>query len=84
MPRSELCKYYLGSGCNKGDSCKFGHERLDTACRFYKVGKCKNGDRCRFSHSEPRHDLSGSRNKTCEICLETVVEKSSGDKRSVL
>ena len=87
--KSQLCKYYLGSGCRKGDSCRFGHDRFghdrfDTACSFHKVGKCKYGDTCRFSHSEPMHDLSASRNKTCGMCLQTVLEKAIGSIRSVL
>ncbi|KAL1438549.1 hypothetical protein MTO96_047910 [Rhipicephalus appendiculatus] len=47
--RPDLCKFYLGGYCARGEHCSFMHQ--DFPCKFFHTGaKCYADTACRFSH----------------------------------
>ncbi|XP_012941633.1 probable E3 ubiquitin-protein ligase makorin-1 [Aplysia californica] len=53
--RLQVCRYFLHGACNRGDSCRFSHDKsravpVDNICRYYLAGNCVYGDRCRYDH----------------------------------
>lgn len=48
----EICKYYLGNSCSKGNKCTFSHNLKSVPCKFYHaLGYCDKGNRCQFGHT---------------------------------
>ena len=50
----EDCRFYYGSGCGRGSSCKFRHEPLaigrEQVCRYFLRSGCTR-KRCAFRHT---------------------------------
>ena len=45
----KICKFFVLSKCNHGESCKFLHDK--NICKKFFLGEdCKHGDSCKFKH----------------------------------
>ena len=44
------CKYYLGGGCHRGDSCNYSHQKAATICKYFLKGTCIYGNKCSLLH----------------------------------
>ncbi|XP_053377249.1 probable E3 ubiquitin-protein ligase makorin-1 isoform X2 [Mercenaria mercenaria] len=45
--------YFVHGACNKGENCRFSHDRqdrTDNVCKYYLKGCCSFADRCRYDH----------------------------------
>jgi hypothetical protein len=49
MSENKICKFFLKNNCDKGNTCKFVHDK-DICCNYFFDGKCKRKDNCKFKH----------------------------------
>ena len=75
------CKHYIKfDGCDRRSICPFRHDIPSIPCKYGErcSGKDHDEEPCLFNHGEAVRDLSSSQDKTCDVCLEVVLEKPSG------
>ena len=49
MNENKICKFFLKNNCDKGDTCKFVHDK-DICRNYFFDGKCKRKNSCKFKH----------------------------------
>ena len=49
MNENKICKFFLKNNCDKGNICKFVHNK-DICRNYFFDGKCKRKDNCKFKH----------------------------------
>ena len=79
----DMCRFFIGGYCYKGDACPFHHDKSTFPCKFFHLySTCTKGDKCEYSHKLPLSDdyrelLLATEKKIREDKTETIATSSA-------